>query len=185
MRNQNRNNTKTPRLYILHDCIQSLLRTDFSPLPIAGSQKDGIIVSGNHKRRHLAAEASTSSPCALVNRPHRAPFCPQNPQLTRHQQRHLPNPIITASTLQSQSPSQRVTFQSRNSEEPDPHTGPQAPDPGFSATAKPGPPAVHTDSRDQGREKGDSQGPEQATPGRAEARKSLASCAVRACSLAH
>lgn len=46
---------------MLHDCIQSLLRIDFSPSPVAGSQEDGITVLGNHELRHLAAEGRTSS----------------------------------------------------------------------------------------------------------------------------
>lgn len=150
---------QTPRLYILHDCIQALLLIDFSPSPIAGSQKDGIIVLGDHELRHLAAEASASSFYTLVNRQQPAPLCPQNPQLAWHPQRHLLNPIITGSTSQSQSPCQRGTFRGRNVEEPDPQVGPQAQlcSPEFPATAMPDPPTVHTDSRDLGREKEGSQ----------------------------
>lgn len=99
---------------------------------------------GNHELRHLAAELSTSSFHTLVNRQHLVPFCPRNPQLLWHKQRHLLKPIITGSTLQSQSLCQRVTVQSRNAEGPDTHLGGQARGPAqwpriFSHMARAGP----------------------------------------------
>lgn len=70
---------------MLHDCIQSLLRIDFSPSPTVGSQEDGITVLGNHELRHLAAEGCTSSFYNLVRRQHLAPSYRQSPQLVWHE----------------------------------------------------------------------------------------------------
>lgn len=97
---------------------------------------------------HLAAASSTSFLCILLNRQHLVPFGPQNPQLLQHKWSHFLNPIITGSTLQSQSLCQRATFQNLKAEEPA-HTWdgrrrarPLFCGPEFPAIGKPEPPAV-------------------------------------------